>query len=399
MSQDLLQDSLQDAPDSSAESSLGDVYLYFENGLYLKAKHFGAKGSFVGEVVFNTSMTGYQEIITDPSYSGQFVVFSMPEIGIVGANEADVESKRGACVGIIIAHYNHFVSNFRSKTSLSEYLSAHNIIGICGIDTRALITLLRNEGAMQMIASTTHSNKAKLKAMLESNPRIEEINFIEDISTKKPYIHKQSIFDTKIFHYTKPKGKKAKIIALDFGIKANILNELVNVGLEVEVMPHSTTAQSIIERFNKGEIQGVFLSNGPGDPLMLTKEISEIKKLVNAAIPIFGICLGHQLLALAHGYVTYKLKYGHHGGNHPIKNLQSGLVEITAQNHNYCVPESIASIATITHRNLFDNTIEGLKYNDKPIFSIQYHPEASPGPREARALFASFAIMCAKQKR
>lgn len=379
-------------------SELKDVYLYFANGLSLKAKSFGKEGTFVGEVVFNTSMTGYQEIITDPSYAGQFVVFSMPEIGIVGVNDFDNESKNASCVGVIVSSYNDCVSNFRSQGTLADFLKSRNIMGICNIDTRGLIKLLTQEGAMNMIASTEFSQIDDLRKALESAPDISQINFIEQVSTKIPYAHTDSVFDFATFTYAKPKEPKAKVIAIDFGAKRNILNELTSVGLEVEVMPHTFRADEILDRFKKGEIQGVFLSNGPGDPLVLCDEVEQIKLLIEANIPIFGICLGHQLLSIAHGYPTHKLKFGHHGGNHPIKNLQSSVVEITAQNHNYCVPESISQIATITHRNLFDNTIEGVRYNNKPIFSVQHHPEASPGPKEASVLFQEFATLCLSHK-
>ncbi|HCD72924.1 MAG TPA: carbamoyl phosphate synthase small subunit, partial [Helicobacter sp.] len=352
--------------------TLCDVYLYFANGTYIQAKSFGASGSFVGEAVFNTSMTGYQEIITDPSYAGQFVVFSMPEIGIVGTNSKDSESTRASCTGVICSSYNDFVSNFRSQQKLSAFLKEHNIMGICNVDTRALIKMLTTQGAMMMIASTEMADIGKLKHTLESTPSIGEIDFIKEVSTKTPYTHPDSIFDFTHFSFATPPTPRAKVVAIDFGAKSNILNELCAVGLEVEVMPHHFNADEIISRFESDEISGVFLSNGPGDPMVLHNEIAQIKKLISAKIPIFGICLGHQLLSIAHGYPTYKLKFGHHGGNHPIKNLESGLVEITAQNHNYCVPESIEEIATITHRNLFDGTIEGVKYNNEPILSVQH---------------------------
>ena len=377
-------------------SDICDVHLYFANGLYIQAKSFGARGSFIGEVVFNTSMTGYQEIITDPSYAGQFVVFTMPEIGIVGTNSKDCESKRASCVGVILSSYNDFVSNFRSQESLAAYLKKRNIMGICNVHTRALIKMLTTQGVMMMIASTEITQVEQLKNALESAPSIGEIDFIKEVSTKSAYTHTDSIFDFTHFNFSPPPKPRAKVIAIDFGAKNNILNELTAAGLEVEVMPHHFDVDEILSRFKNGEIQGVFLSNGPGDPLMLHYEVEKLKKLIAAKIPIFGICLGHQLLSIAHGYPTYKLKFGHHGGNHPIKNLQTGAVEITAQNHNYCVPESIAEIATITHRNLFDGTIEGVRYNDAPIFSVQHHPEASPGPKEARILFEDFATLCCK---
>lgn len=369
-----------------------DIYLYFENDLFIKAKSFGQNGTSIGEVVFNTSLTGYQEIITDPSYAGQFIIFSMPEIGIVGVNDFDIESIGGFAKGVIVRHYNEFFSNFRAKESLQNFLKSHNIMGITDIDTRSLIKTLRNNGTMMMIASTEYSTPDELKNILKNSKNIQELNLIPEVSTKSSYIHKNSTFDFDAFSYPLAKTSK-KIVAIDFGAKRNILNELSAVGLEVEVLPHCFKANYIIERYQNKEIQGVFLSNGPGDPLMLKNEVEEIKLLIQAKIPIFGICLGHQLLAIAQGYKTYKLKFGHHGGNHPVKNLLTQSVEITAQNHNYSVPEEIAEIAEVTHRNLFDNTIEGLRYKNSPIFSVQHHPEASPGPKESNILFKQFADM------
>lgn len=368
--------------------------IYFSNGVVLDAQSFGADGTFIGEVVFNTSMSGYQEIITDPSYVGQFVVFSMPEIGIVGTNKQDKESSKSSCTGILVSSYNEFYSNFRAEESLGAYLKAHNIMGLCNVPTRNLIQMIRTQGAMMMIASSEIFDEKELSTRLQATPKIQEINYIEQVSTSAPYTHTDSIFDCTNFHYSQPTEVRAKIVAIDFGIKRNILNELVNVGFEVEVMPHTFCATEIIKDFQAGKIQGVFLSNGPGDPLMLQDEIAQIKQLINAQIPIFGICLGHQLLSIAHGYPTYKLKFGHHGGNHPIKHIQSGAVEITAQNHNYCVPEDIEEIAIVTHRNLFDGTIEGVRYKNSPIFSVQHHPESSPGPHESRSLFEEFASLC-----
>ncbi|PAF41158.1 glutamine-hydrolyzing carbamoyl-phosphate synthase small subunit [Helicobacter sp. 11S03491-1] len=369
-----------------------DVYIYFENDLFIKGKSFGAQGSCVGEVVFNTSITGYQEIITDPSYAGQFIVLSMPEIGIVGANPQDMESRKGFCKGIITRHYNDFYSNFRAQESLGTFLKSQNILGITNIDTRSLIKTIRNNGSMMMVASTQISSPNELKNLLEKSQKIQEINLIPEVSTKNTYTHKNGTFDFDTLEYSSPRLSQ-KIIAIDFGIKKNILNELAALGLEVEVIPHSFEANSIIQRYKDNQIKGIFLSNGPGDPQMLSHEINQIKLLIEAKIPMFGICLGHQLLSIAHGYNTYKLKFGHHGGNHPVKNLLTQSVEITAQNHNYSIPEEIEQIAEITHRNLFDNTIEGLKYKNSPIFSVQHHPEASPGPKESNHLFKQFLKM------
>jgi carbamoyl-phosphate synthase small subunit len=367
-----------------------DVWIYLENGTYLAAKSFGAEGTNVGEIVFNTSLTGYQEIISDPSYAGQFITFTMPEIGNVGVNDEDMESLKAHCKGVIVRQYQSQYSSFRAQEALHTFLEKHGVIGICDIDTRYLTKMLRTEGAMMMIASTTVSDKAELKALLEAAPRIEEINYIEEVSTKVSYTHANGVYDPFNFCYNDAPAPKARIAAIDFGVKRNILNELTEAGLEVEVLPNTFSADELIARYDAKDIDGVFLSNGPGDPLVLKREQEEIKKLIARRIPLFGICLGHQLLSIAHGYDTHKLKFGHHGGNHPVKNVITGMVEITAQNHNYNVPESVREIADVTHINLFDNTIEGLRYKSGPVFSVQHHPEASPGPKESRYIFSEF---------
>ncbi|MEA3289033.1 MAG: glutamine-hydrolyzing carbamoyl-phosphate synthase small subunit [Campylobacterota bacterium] len=366
------------------------VYIYLENGTYLTAKSFGSKGTAVGEIVFNTSMTGYQEIITDPSYAGQFITFTAPEIGNVGVNDNDAESKQAHCKGVFVRAYNDQYSNFRGEESLATLLKKNNTLGICDIDTRYLTKMIRDEGAMMMIASTEISDKEELKAQLEKSPRIEDINYIEQVSTKETYVHKNGAWNMETFEYDKAVMSDKKIVVVDFGVKRNILNELVASGLEVEVIPSDFKAEDLVSRFEKGEIGGVFLSNGPGDPLTLTKEKEQVQKLIDKNIPMFAICLGHQMLSIAHGHDTFKLPFGQHGGNHPVMNDEK-IVEITAQNHNYNVPDSIKDIAVVTHENLFDNTIEGVKYNDKPIFSVQHHPEASPGPHESKYVFKKFA--------
>jgi carbamoyl-phosphate synthase small subunit len=370
-----------------------DIWIYLENGTYLQAKSFGANGTAVGEIVFNTSMTGYQEILSDPSYAGQFVTFTMPEIGNVGVNGEDMESTRAHCKGMIVRQYQNRYSNFRAEEALHTFLEKHGVIGICDIDTRFITKMLRTEGAMMMIASTDVSDKEALKKMLAESPRIEEINYIEQVSTKEAYQHKHGVYDPVNFRYNDAPATKARIVALDFGVKRNILNELTQAGMEVEVVPNTFSADELISRYDAKEIDGVFLSNGPGDPLVLKREQEEIKKLIARKIPMFGICLGHQLLSIAHGYDTHKLKFGHHGGNHPVKNQKTGMVEITAQNHNYNVPETVREIAEVTHINLFDNTIEGLRYNDSPVFSVQHHPESSPGPKESEYIFGEFVKM------
>lgn len=374
------------------------VSIYLENGIFLSANSFGASGTSVGEIVFNTSMSGYQEIISDPSYAGQFVTFTMPEIGNVGCNEEDMESSKAHCSGVIVRNYQERPSNFRCEESLDGMLKRFGILGICDVDTRYITKILREEGAMMMIASTEIHDKDELAQKLKSSPRIEEVNYIEQVSTKKSYTHNTGKYDIANFEYSKPTTTK-KIIALDFGIKRNILNELVGAGMEVEVVPNSMSANDIIGKYNAKEIDGVFLSNGPGDPLILKDEHDKIRELLKAKVPMFGICLGHQLLSIAHGYDTFKLRFGHHGGNHPVKNIKTNSVEITAQNHNYNVPENITEVATVTHINLFDNTIEGLRYNDTPTMSVQHHPEASPGPHESSYIFGDFFKMICEQNK
>lgn len=382
---------------TSSQNKLKDAWVYLANGLFLKAKSFGSDKTSVGELVFNTSLTGYQEITTDPSYAGQFVCFTMPEIGIVGTNKQDMESRGIFAKGILCRHYNTDFSNFRANKSLGDFLKEYGAMGISGIDTRFLTKILREEGAMMMIASTEIHDKEELKKLLENSPKIEEINYIQEVSTQAPYRHSYGKFDFKTMDYETPKTYQ-KILAIDFGIKHSILNQLVNAGFDVEVIPHNFEAQSLIARYKQGEFCGIFLSNGPGDPQVLHTEIAEIKKLVSAKIPIFAICLGHQLLSIAHGYPTYKLKFGHHGGNHPVKNLITQAIEITAQNHNYSVPESIQEVAEVTHRNLFDGTIEGLHYKNALICSFQHHPEAGPGPLESTTLFNEFAKLLQSTK-
>jgi len=328
--------------------------------------------------------------MSDPSYAGQFVTFTTPEIGNTGVNDQDMESSSAHAKGMIVRKYQERYSNFRAEDSLANFLSKHNILGICDIDTRYLTKMLRSEGAMMMVASSTVSDKDELKAILESSPRIEDVNYIEQVSTKETYKHVQSTYSNVAFEYDKAPTPEAKIAVIDFGVKKNILNEIVSSKIAVEVRPNSFDADELIAQYNDKTIDGVFLSNGPGDPLVLKDEQVQIKKLISAKIPMFGICLGHQLLSISHGYDTYKLKFGHHGGNHPVKNKETGLVEITAQNHNYNVPDNITEIAEVTHSNLFDGTIEGLRYKDSPIFSVQHHPESSPGPKESRYIFNQF---------
>lgn len=364
------------------------AYIYLENDIFLSAKAFGKSGTFFGELVFNTSMTGYQEIISDPSYAGQFIVFSMPEIGIVGTNDEDNESKKIFASGVLMRELSPTFSNFRAKQSLEQYFKKHSKIGIYELDTRFLVKMIRDFGNLRAVISTEISSKEELKALLENSGKIEDFNFVKEVSTKKPYVHKQGVWNGKSFNKARKSAKKVAVI--DYGVKINILNELVELGLEVEVFPYNVKAKELIKLYKKGEIHGVFLSNGPGEPKILKNEITELKKLIEAKIPMLGICLGHQLLSNAFGYETYKMKFGQHGVNHPVINLETKMVEITAQNHNYNVPENLSEIAIITHRNLFGDNVEGVRYKHYPIISVQHHPESSSGPHESKYIFREF---------
>ena len=365
------------------------VSLLFENGKYFQADSFGASTTIVGEAVFNTSITGYQEIITDPSYAGQFVIFTSAEIGIVGINEEDMEGSEIFSCGAIVQNYNSFVSNFRSEGTLEDLLKKNNKIGIHNIDTRAIVKMLRTDGNMMCIASSEIHDKAELEKMLKSEKHIDDINYVEKVSTKKEYTHSQGVWIEKEFKYNNDINNHKNIAILDFGIKKNILNELYSAGFNIKVYPFDTKADVLIKLYEDNQISGIFLSNGPGNPLNLKEEISQIKILAEKNIPICGICLGHQLLSIANGYDVYRLKFGHHGGNHPVKN-EDGKVEITAQNHNYNVPEEIAQICDVIATNLFDNTIEGVKYKNHPFISVQHHPESSPGPMDSKNVFKQF---------
>jgi len=285
------------------------IWIYLENGTFLEASTFGSSGTKVGEIVFNTSMSGYQEIMSDASYAGQFVVFTMPEIGNVGCNKNDMESKSVYASGMIVRNYHDRYSNFRAEHSLGDFLKEHDAQGICDIDTRYLTKVLRDEGAQMMIASTEISDKEALKTLLKKAPRIEEVNYIKKVSTKESYAHESGAWNPLKQAYKVPFENGKKIAVIDFGVKRNILNELRETGLRVEVLPHDFDVDELISRVTQREIDGVFLSNGPGDPLILKEEVKKIQKLIEVKVPMFAICLGHQLLSIAHGHETYKLKF------------------------------------------------------------------------------------------
>ena len=360
--------------------------LLLEDGTVFEGNAFGAVGQNCGEVVFNTSMTGYEEILTDPSYHEQIITMTYPLIGNYGTNHDDVESRKVFARGFIVKENCEYPSNWRNKESLSSYLRANNVVGLEGIDTRQLVRHIRTEGAMRGIISSTELGIPTLKKKLRQYPGLVGRDIVKDVTVKKPCAWNQGVVD--IFNENAhTHEKKYKVVAFDFGIKQNILRLLCSHGCQVLVVPAHTSAKQVLAR----KPDGVFLSNGPGDPAPVTYAVETINRLLGK-VPIFGICLGHQLLALALGAKTYKLKFGHHGANHPVKNLDTGRIEITSQNHGFCVDlDSLKrKDVELTHMNLNDNTLEGFRCEKLAAFSVQYHPEASPGPHDSSYLFESF---------
>jgi carbamoyl-phosphate synthase small subunit len=359
--------------------------LLLKDGRVFYGYNFGAEGETAGEVVFTTSMCGYQEILTDPSYDKQIVTMTYTQIGNYGFNEEDMESRKPFVAGFVVREYQEYPSNFRSKGSLEEFLRRYGIVGIEGIDTRALTAHLREKGAMNGIISTVEFDIKKLKEKLEQVPSMVGLDLVRNVTTEKPYCWTEGLWELGKGYVKKEDGKYF-IVAYDYGVKYNILRNLVNVGFKVLVVPADFPAEEVL----KLNPDGVFLSNGPGDPEPVKYAIENVKKLITKK-PIFGICLGHQILGIALGGKTFKLKFGHRGGNQPVKDLTTGKVEVTSQNHGFAVDiDSLGGKAEVTHINLNDNTVEGLRHREYPIFSVQYHPEASPGPHDASYLFKRF---------
>lgn len=356
--------------------------LLLEDGKEFIGEAIGSKKISFGEIVFNTGMTGYQEIITDPSYAGQIITFTYPEIGNYGCNEEDMESKTAFAKGIVIKNLSPIASNYKAKESLESFLIKQGVAGIANIDTRALTKHIREKGAMRSVICSDEkkSTKELLQELLEY-PKMDGMDLCDTVSCREKYLIKAND--------NAGSRKKYKVIAFDFGMKQNIINKLLDFGCEIEVVPANTSAEYIL----KENPDGVFLSNGPGDPAAIKYAIKTTSTLIEQFHkPIFGICLGHQILALASGAKTYKLKFGHRGINHPIKNLENSKIEIASQNHGFAVEmESLPANLEVTHLNINDNTIAGIKLKSRNnVFSVQYHPEASPGPHDSDYLFKKF---------
>ncbi len=354
-------------------NKLKKAIIVLEDGSSYEGLSFGSEGETAGEVVFNTSMTGYQEILTDPSYAGQIVMMTYPLIGNYGVNEEDFESRKPFLKGFIVKEASNIYSNWRADGSLDDFLKSHKIVGIQDIDTRALTRRIRDIGAMRAVISTESFDVSELTKKAKESPLLEGLDLVKTVTIDEEY-------------QKRIEGQMHEIVAIDYGMKRNILEMLVASGFNVTVLPADATAKEILSK----KPDGVFLSNGPGDPKAVTYAIETIKELLGK-VPIFGICLGHQLLSRALGVDTYKLKFGHHGANHPVKNVKTGKVEITAQNHGFAIePKTIPDTVKVTHLNLNDETIEGIVCKEKSAFSVQYHPEASPGPHDSEYLFSEF---------
>lgn len=370
--------------------------LALEDGRTFPCRSFTGPGEASGEVVFNTSMTGYQEVLTDPSYSGQMVTMTYPLVGNYGVNLEDVESARIQVAAFLVKEYQPFPSNFRSTQSLADYLSNQGVLGVEGLDTRALTRHIRNGGAMRAIISTTDLDAASLTRRANAIPSMEGLDLARDVTTETAYLWRDGQPEFLAADKTLDAGiwrqreTRPAVVAIDFGLKYNIARCLEKAGFEVVVVPAATEAGTIMAMAP----DGLFLSNGPGDPEPVTYGIETTRELLGR-LPIFGICLGNQILGLALGGRTYKLKFGHRGANQPVKNLATGKVEITSQNHGFAV--DMKSLSTddveVTHINLNDNTVEGIRHRRLPAFAVQYHPEASPGPHDAAYLFDQFRTM------
>ena len=364
--------------------------LALADGRIFEGKSFGASGESCGEVVFNTAMSGYQEVLTDPSYKGQMVTMTYPQIGNTGINPEDIESRGLFLSGFIVKEYLPFYSNWRATMSLDAYLKENGVVGIQGIDTRALTRHLRDKGAQNGIISTVDQDYASLIAKAQAAPSMAGLDLASGVSCDKPYHWNEGVWDLADgYPQVDPTTLKYKVVAYDFGIKYNILRCLIDAGCDVTVVPASFSAEEALAL----NPDGIFLSNGPGDPEPLLQVQEQIRKFIGKK-PIFGICLGHQLLGLALGGKTVKLPFGNHGSNLPVMDMKTRTVEITSQNHGFAVDlDSLGDVACLGHENLNDQTVEGISHCTLPIFSVQHHPEASPGPHDSQYLFGRFVEM------
>ncbi len=371
--------------------------LALSDGTIFEGFSLGATGTTSGELCFNTSMTGYQEVLTDPSYCGHIVTMTYPHQGNYGINERDNESRRPWVEGFIVREPTATPSSWRSESSLEAYMKAHGIVGICGIDTRALTSIIRDSGAMTAFISTEKSAEALLESA-QKTAGLEGRDLTSVVTSENSYAWQEGLWsmaDPFNPNDRSQKELKYRVAVYDFGIKRNILRLLHDAGCDVTVYPAGTTAEEVLGT----EPDGIFLSNGPGDPAAVGYAINTVKKLVKSKVPLFGICLGHQILGLALGGRTFKMKFGHRGINQPVKDLLTGKVEITSQNHGFAVDiESLKGLAEVTHINLNDKTVEGITLTGSPVFSVQYHPEASPGPHDSRYLFKRFTDMMEKYR-
>ncbi|HJR61784.1 MAG TPA: glutamine-hydrolyzing carbamoyl-phosphate synthase small subunit [Vicinamibacterales bacterium] len=361
--------------------------LALENGLVYEGDAAGAPGETSGEVVFNTSMTGYQEILTDPSYAGQIVTMTVAEVGNYGISDEDGESRGTQVAGFIMREASPVSSSWRSDATLRDYLTRNNVVAISDIDTRALTRVLRSAGVMRGVIATGAADPRELIEKARAVPSMEGSDLVLGVTCEAPFDWKPEPTDEFTPVPQRRAARPLRIAAYDFGMKYNILRRFTAHGCDVRVYPATTPAAELLA----SSPDGVFLSNGPGDPAVLDYAIGHARELMQADVPIFGICLGHQILSLAMGGETYKLKFGHRGANHPVKELDTGKVEITSQNHGFAVdPKSLPNDVRITHLNLYDGTVEGLRHETKPFFCVQYHPEAAPGPHDADYLFRQF---------